>query len=226
MAIETCPSCKKPRFPKEGEEGCRCAAEGKGAKFDEGKLDWTLFPIEAMEGVVRIMNFGAKKYARDNWKTVDNAIQRYSAAFWRHFIALHNGETFDPDSGEDHWWHMMTNLTFISFFKHIAEREGKIIKVPGFAEFKFPKGVVPEDRKNTESSNNRKETVLLITKDDLEPGTTINEFLFSTNNYFKNASAMTRNILEHDKVIVILGNSKVVIKDRYGKRAVPYEEKT
>ncbi len=56
------------------------ATNEAGRKHDAGKADYSLLPFEALEQVVRVLDFGANKYGRDNWKRVENAEHRYSAA--------------------------------------------------------------------------------------------------------------------------------------------------
>ena len=56
----------------------------EGVKYDDDKLDWSLLPIEPTEKIVEVLMFGAKKYAPDNWKYVDNSQTRYYNAAMRH----------------------------------------------------------------------------------------------------------------------------------------------
>lgn len=85
----------------------------KGIKFDQGKLLWNLVPWKEMEGVVRVLMGGAKKYSPDNWKYVDP--ERYKDAILRHVIAYLGGEIIDPDSGEHHMSHVICNALFIAW---------------------------------------------------------------------------------------------------------------
>ena len=32
-----------------------------GIKYDEGKVDWTLLPVKATEGMLRVLEYGARK---------------------------------------------------------------------------------------------------------------------------------------------------------------------
>ena len=82
-----------------------------GKKFDSHKLDWTLLPIKAVEKVVKVLEFGARKYDRDNWQKV--ARPRYVAAAWRHLAALTGGELKDPESGQHHAAHLACCCLFI-----------------------------------------------------------------------------------------------------------------
>jgi len=65
--------------------------EELGQKFDHDKRKWSLIPFDALEEVVEILEFGAKKYAKDNWKYVEPK-QRYTDAAFRHLIAYNQGE--------------------------------------------------------------------------------------------------------------------------------------
>ena len=49
----------------------------QGIKHDSGKLRMSLLPIEPLTEVLTILEFGAVKYAPDNWRYVDNARTRY-----------------------------------------------------------------------------------------------------------------------------------------------------
>ena len=84
----------------------------KGVKYDAGKLDWTLVPFDALEGVVRVLQFGERKYARDNWKIIEDAEARYHKATLRHLFAMLSGEERDAESGELHIDHAITCLLF------------------------------------------------------------------------------------------------------------------
>ena len=84
-----------------------------GMKFDGGKLDYTLVPWEGMDEVVKVLEFGAKKYARDNWKKVEHANTRYLAAAFRHLIHHNNGEAADPETGISHLAHATCCMLFL-----------------------------------------------------------------------------------------------------------------
>ena len=85
----------------------------EGMKFDENKLDYTLVPWDGMDEVVKVLEFGAKKYARDNWKKVENAQTRYLAAAFRHLIHHNNGEAADPETGISHLAHATCCMLFL-----------------------------------------------------------------------------------------------------------------
>lgn len=84
-----------------------------GVKFDKEKLNWWLLPFKALEPVVRVLMFGARKYAPDNWKNVEPYRERYFSACQRHLIAYQSGEINDPETGENHLAHAICCLLFI-----------------------------------------------------------------------------------------------------------------
>ena len=84
-----------------------------GMKFDSDKLDYTLVPWAAMEEIVKVLDFGAKKYARDNWKHVQDAEQRYMAAAFRHMTAYAKGQAYDPETGASHLAHLGCCVLFM-----------------------------------------------------------------------------------------------------------------
>ena len=85
----------------------------KGRKFDGGKLEYGLLPPLALEETVKVLTFGAQKYARDNWQIVPDAKRRYFDAVQRHMWAWKQGEQMDPESGIHHLAHAMCGLMFL-----------------------------------------------------------------------------------------------------------------
>ena len=85
----------------------------QGMKFDDGKRDFTLLPWDSVESIVEVLEFGAKKYSRDNWRYVDDAKHRYTKAALRHLIAYTKGEIDDPESGMPHLAHLGCCILFL-----------------------------------------------------------------------------------------------------------------
>ncbi len=83
-----------------------------GIKYDSDKPDYSLLDLATLEGVVRVLQAGAEKYSRDNWKHV-RPVRRYFAATLRHLARYRAGEQFDPETGESHLAHAVASLTFI-----------------------------------------------------------------------------------------------------------------
>jgi hypothetical protein len=98
----------------------------EGIKYDDSKPDYSLIPPRALNDLVKVLTFGAKKYDRDNWKKVKNAEQRYFAAAQRHLWAVARGETHDMESGEHHYAHALCCLLYLLEFYSLQEPKNNI----------------------------------------------------------------------------------------------------
>ena len=89
-----------------------------GRKFDDGKLDWALMPFEALKPVLDVLEHGAAKYAKNNWKQLENAEERYQRALMRHCIdyMVKGFDALDKDSGLPEIAHIATNAIFLLHF--------------------------------------------------------------------------------------------------------------
>jgi hypothetical protein len=95
--------------------------DNKGIKFDQDKPDYSLLPFAAMDDVVRVLTYGAKKYDRFNWRNVER--HRYEAAALRHISAYKQGEIMDPETGLNHLAHAMCSLLFLMEFDRIEQKK-------------------------------------------------------------------------------------------------------
>lgn len=101
---------------------------GEGLKLDADKPRMDLLPFEALEEVAKVLTFGAKKYADNNWQKVDCAESRYTAALLRHLVAVQRGDKVDAESGLSHAAHMATNALFILWFELQKEKKNGVTK--------------------------------------------------------------------------------------------------
>lgn len=90
-------------------------------KYDNGKTRYSLVPVKALEGVAKVLTFGANKYSANSWQLIDDT-SRYMDALLRHIEAVRNGQTHDEDSGLQHMAHVATNAMFLFEF---IEKEQK-----------------------------------------------------------------------------------------------------
>ena len=81
-----------------------------GIKHDQGKPRFSLVPPLAEMEVVKVLTFGAEKYAPDNWRKIDPI--RYVDAAGRHINAHRRGEQADDESGLHHLAHAICCLMF------------------------------------------------------------------------------------------------------------------
>ncbi len=84
-----------------------------GVKNDQDKPMLELIPPSLIFAVGDVLTYGAKKYAPNNWKLVDNAIERYKGALLRHLFAYLDGEWLDSESGLPHLHHVAANVAFL-----------------------------------------------------------------------------------------------------------------
>lgn len=84
----------------------------EGRKDDTEKAPLDLLSPIAMEEVAKVMGFGAKKYARHNWRA-GIAWSRIIAAALRHIMAFNRGEDKDPETGISHIAHASCCLMFL-----------------------------------------------------------------------------------------------------------------
>ena len=91
-------------------------AEGRKNDRADGKLRWELLPLDLIEKVVEVYDFGAKKYAPETWKQLDDGENRYRAALLRHLTAHQKGELRDPESGLLHMQHLCWNAIAMLYF--------------------------------------------------------------------------------------------------------------
>ncbi len=100
-------------------------------RFNSGKtqLSYMLDANIAMEGMCKVFEFGAIKYARGNWKKGLDVTECIDSLL-RHLIAYHSGKVLDLNehgeadashSGLPHIDHIMCNAVFISTF---GDRDG------------------------------------------------------------------------------------------------------
>lgn len=82
-------------------------------KHDQGKLQWHLLPVEGTEEMIRVMEFGAKKYGDYNWYLGMDWLRLFNACM-RHMWAWFLGEENDPESGISHLAHASCCILMLS----------------------------------------------------------------------------------------------------------------
>lgn len=81
-------------------------------KDDSKKVDLTLLPYRPLLEIAEVLEFGQKKYDRNNWRKGFKH-ERLMAALLRHAFAYNEGETYDPESGLSHLAHLGCMLMFL-----------------------------------------------------------------------------------------------------------------
>jgi hypothetical protein len=85
----------------------------EGRKDDNEKDRWDLLPVDPIRQLVKVLTFGARKYADDNWMKVPGARRRYYSAAMRHLTAWYDGEQLDPESGLPTLAHALCCIVFL-----------------------------------------------------------------------------------------------------------------
>lgn len=86
----------------------------------EGKIQWHLLPVRASRGLLRVLMYGARKYAEWNWtkgmpySELYDGVNRHLSAWW------YDREDLDPESGLPHLWHALAGLTFLAEYGQMA----------------------------------------------------------------------------------------------------------
>lgn len=85
----------------------------EGVKYDDGKLPLDLLDPLALSGLAAVLQFGARKYAADNWRG-GISYRRLLAALLRHTFAIMRGIDLDEESGLPHIDHVGCCWMFLS----------------------------------------------------------------------------------------------------------------
>jgi len=86
--------------------------KNKAARYNKGKLQTSLVPVEWIIEIAKVFHQGAKKYAPHNWlKGMSYA--DCLAAHDRHILKWRGGERNDPETGCHHLVHAAWNLLAI-----------------------------------------------------------------------------------------------------------------
>lgn len=80
---------------------------------NEGKPKYSLLHLPSLEGCVKVLEFGEKKYARDDWKA-GFPVTELCDSLVRHLASFLDGEDLDKESGLEHIGHMQCNLMFLA----------------------------------------------------------------------------------------------------------------
>ena len=83
-------------------------------RFNEGKPQWHQLHFKSLLPLIRVMEYGEKKYGKDNWKKGQDIPSLCDCAM-RHLTAFMDGEELDPESGVSHIGHIMANCMMIVY---------------------------------------------------------------------------------------------------------------
>lgn len=78
-------------------------------KKNEGKPKWHLIDFKSLEEVVRVMEFGAKKYGDHAYKYNELEKEELTDSMQRHLVELHDEQEKDNETGLNHAAHIAAN---------------------------------------------------------------------------------------------------------------------
>jgi hypothetical protein len=86
----------------------------RASRKNTGKLQWSQIDFELLEDLVRVLEFGEKKYTAGNWRK-GMPTAELCESLLRHTFAFMQGEDNDPESGISHIGHIMSNAMFLAY---------------------------------------------------------------------------------------------------------------
>lgn len=104
---------RKPIKPGEWVKVDKLPPAPTGLKYDSEKPRVELLDPLALEGLAKVLTFGAQKYAAHNWRG-GISFSRLIGAALRHTFAILRGEDTDPESGLPHVDHLGCCWMFLS----------------------------------------------------------------------------------------------------------------
>lgn len=87
----------------------------KAIKYDGSKPRVDLLDPLALEGLAKVLTFGANKYSANNWRG-GLSYSRIIAALFRHLLEIMKGNDIDEESGLPHIDHLGACWMFLSFY--------------------------------------------------------------------------------------------------------------
>lgn len=81
-------------------------------RYNEGKPQWSLVDFKSIIPMVEVLEYGCKKYDRDNWKK-GLPTREICESMIRHCMKLLEGQYLDDESGLPHVGHIMCNAMFL-----------------------------------------------------------------------------------------------------------------
>ena len=88
--------------------------EEHALRYNEGKPKWSLVHYGSLIPMVRVLEFGAKKYAPKNWQK-PMPLDQILESMQRHLAAIMDGELYDKESGIHHMGHIQANAMFYNY---------------------------------------------------------------------------------------------------------------
>lgn len=142
----------------------------KGRKFDGDKPDYSLMPPYAEDELAKLLTFGGKKYAPNNWQKVKpksryySAIRRHLTAYMKAVLSGNKKAQYDDESGIHHLICVACNAFFLYEHEVVYSKDESF-----YGERKEEeKSVLPKIDPSTIDKNKLDEVTKEITRRRLE----------------------------------------------------------
>ena len=108
-----------------GVTGQDAAQTSTGLRYNDGKMRPTLISPHALQGLMAVLEFGARKYAPRNWERgLPGGLEPILDSLLRHVFAMMRGEEVDQESGLPHIDHVLCNAMFYSHLSKVGPSGG------------------------------------------------------------------------------------------------------
>lgn len=101
----------------------------EGLRYNENKERWSLVDFEALKPMVKVLEYGAKKYDDHNWKKGLKTTE-VAESLLRHLTAYLNGEDNDKETNLPHTGHILCNAMFLSYMHEFKKEFDTRYKKP------------------------------------------------------------------------------------------------
>jgi hypothetical protein len=101
----------------------------QASRFNKGKPKFSLLDLRSFEPAVRVLDYGASKYGRDNYKK-GLIMSEVLDSLMRHIAALQDNESMDLESKLTHIGHIQCNAMFLGNKNMIIDMEFNDDKIP------------------------------------------------------------------------------------------------
>lgn len=98
-----------------------------GLKYDNDKPPMALLDSDYLEGIAKVLGFGANKYHAHNWRN-GITVSRLVSAAYRHLGAINKGEDLDTESGQPHVYHLGCCVMFLGEMLKRVEQDDRYKK--------------------------------------------------------------------------------------------------
>jgi len=99
-------------------------------RYNDSKSQLSLLDLDSFSDVADVLQFGANKYSRDNWRK-GLPVTSILDSLLRHVAALQRGEFLDPESGLPHTGHIGCNVMFLNY---VMRNKPEFIDIPGIID--------------------------------------------------------------------------------------------